>query len=115
MTADTNQNLPTQSQNTEVGIGYLLKVTSMKIRENGIEYFFQPLGKTVTVASLDNIKKKDLIFSQAYIRASQRSIQLPTNMTAPKVYENQLKREESVLEEIYNEGDFFAEVIQIHN
>lgn len=115
MTANTNQNLHTPSQNTEVVSGYLLKITSMKIRENGIEYFFQPLGKTVTIASLENITKKDLIFSQAYIRHSQKSILLPTNMIAPRVYKNLLKREESQLEQLYKEGDYLAEVIQIHN
>lgn len=112
---DTNQNFNTQSENTEVGIGYLLKVNQMKIRENGIEYFFHPLGKTVVVAPLLNIKNRDLTFSLSYIRASQSSILLPTNTLAPATYRSRLKNDEIELKEIYNVGDYFAEVILILN
>lgn len=102
-----------QLQNTEVGIGFLLKVKEMKIKENGILYYFEPLEKTVVVASLSDVSTKDLIFSVARIKAYQDSILVPTNMTIPKIFENLLKKEEKRLEQIYNPGDYFAEVIQI--
>lgn len=112
---DTSQNSIMQSPNTEADIGYLLKITKVKIRQNGIEYYFNPLGKTVIVSALENIKTKDLTFSMTYIRAHQKSILLPTNMIAPQVYANQLKKEEMKLKDIYNEGEEFAQVIQILN
>lgn len=112
---DINQNLTTQSPSTEVGIGYLLKITKMKIKENGVQYFFQPLGKTAIISCLKNINEKDLIFSLSCIQPSQQSILLPTNLMAPQVYQSRLKNDESKIKEIYNIEENFAEVIQILN
>lgn len=112
---DTNQNFNTQSENTEVGIGYLLKVNQMKIHENGVELFFNPLGKTVIVAALENITKKDLVYSLAYIHASQKSILLPTNLYAAATYRSRLKNDEKEIKELYNPGEYFAKVILILN
>ena len=111
--SDINQNIHMQSQNTEVGLNYLLKITKMKIKPNGIQYFFHPLGKMCTIASLPNIVEKDLIFSMSCIEPAQTSILLPTNLIVPQVYLNRIKNEENLIQEIYKEGENFAKVIQI--